>query len=349
MEQLYYTSSLPGSFGSAKNLSKYSQKNLKEVNDWLTTQDAYTLHKPVIKKFRRRKTLVPCIDHLWQMDLADVTNISRYNDNYKFILICIDCFSRYAYAVPIKNKSAFEIKNAFASILQGTNARPTYVQTDKGREFVNAIFLSYLSENGIFHYTSENDDTKCSVVERFIRTLKTKMWRFFTFSKSFRFIEVLQMLVQSYNSSTHGTIKMSPCDVSPQNEQKLLRRQYGPRVLTFNSKRWKYNIGDSVRISKTSKSDPFRKGYEPGWQKEVFVISGRFPTDPPTYSVKDYSGEEIKGKFYGPELQKVTKRPDVFEVEKILRTKIVKGKKLYLVRWEGYGPKHDSWVNEIDM
>ena len=167
MEEFYYTLIAPSSLGSAKDLSKQSFRKLSEVNDWLESQDAYTLHKPVRRKFRRRKTLSLSIDHLWQLDLADVTIISRHNDNYKFILTCIDCFSRYAFAVPVKNKSALEVKAAFASIICESGRRPKYVQTDKGREFLNAIFLSYLAELNILHNTSENDDIECALAERF--------------------------------------------------------------------------------------------------------------------------------------------------------------------------------------
>ena len=149
MEEVYLVPDHAGSFGSIQSLSKYSKRQLPEAQEWLVGQDAYTLHKPIRRKFRRRQTFVPGINHLWQLDLADVSNIARYNDKNNFILTCIDCFSRYAYAVPVRNKSAPEVKSAFARILEEAGTQPVYVQTDKGREFVNAIFLSYLSEKDI--------------------------------------------------------------------------------------------------------------------------------------------------------------------------------------------------------
>ena len=150
-----------------------------------------------------------------------MTNISRYNDNYKFILTCIDCYSRYAFAVPVKNKSALEVKSAFASILNDSGRRPAFVQSDKGTEFLNAIFQSYLKDNDIRHYTSENDDIKCALAESFNRTLKSKMWRYFTYSKSLRFVDVLQQLVDSYNSTPHRSIKMAPEDVTRHKASKV--------------------------------------------------------------------------------------------------------------------------------
>ena len=203
MESVYYVPEAAGSFTSVENLVRYSRRPKDEVKDFLESQDAYTLHKPIRRKFPRRKTISLGIDRIWQMDLADLSNISRDNDNFNFILTYIDCYSRYAFTVPVKNKSALEVESAFEKILVESGRSPTYVQTDKGREFLNAIFLSFLKQRLIAHYTSENDDIKCAIVERFNRTLKSKMWRYFTYAKSLRYVEVLPKLVQSYNSTYH--------------------------------------------------------------------------------------------------------------------------------------------------
>ena len=340
-EKHYYTVNAPGSFGSVRHLSDNSKSHVDDVTKWLEAQDAYTLHKPIRKRFPRRKTICIAPDNMWQIDLADVTNISRYNDNYKFILTCIDCYSRYAFAVPVKNKSALEVKSAFASILNDSGRRPALVQSDKGTEFLNAIFQSYLKDNDIRHYTSENDDIKCALAERFNRTLKSKMWRYFTYSKSLRFVDVLQQLVDSYNSTPHRSIKMAPEDVTRHKASKVQTRR------TSVKKNWKFVVGDTVRISRHD--NPFRKGYEGGWSREVFTVCKRFETNPRTYAIRDYSGEVIKGKFYAEELQRVKKDTDVFEVEKVLRTRTRGGKTEYYVRWFGYGPKHDSWVSDLVM
>ena len=340
MESTYAKTDSAASFSSPNLVAKYSNTKVGDVKSWLETQDSYTLHRAARRCFRRRTTFALCIDHLWQMDLADVTVISRHNDNYKFILTCIDCFSRYAFAIPVKNKTAIEIKSAFRKILNSSDRRPVYLQTDKGTEFVNAIFLSFLKEENILYYHSENDDIKCSIVERFNRTLKSKMWKYFTHFKTLRFVDVLPQLVRSYNSTYHSTIKMAPKDVSRQNEAKLQRRLYG-----WKKNSYKFELKDRVRISRNVSK--FQKGYEGVWSREVFTVKNRFPTDPPTYEIEDYSGEVVKGIFYAEELQKVNKDPNVFEVEKIIRTRKRNGKLQYLFRWSGYGPKHDSWVDDV--
>ena len=337
MERYYFNPEAAGSFTSVENLTRYSSRAKDDVRDFLESQDAYTLHKPIRRKFLRRKTVSLGIDRIWQLDLADLTNISRDNDNYKFILTCIDCYSRYAFAVPLKNKSALEVKTAFECILNESDRCPTYVQTDKGREFLNAVFFSFLKSRSILHYTSENDDIKCAIVERFNRTLKSKMWRYFTYAKSLRYVEVLPKLMLSYNSTYHSSIKMAPDKMDHHYESALESRR--------SSFTYKFKVGDTVRISRTEEA--YRKGYEGAWSKEVFVVRSRHPTDPVTYSLKDYSGEEVKGKFYAPELQRVKRDPSLFEVEKVVRTRTRRGKKEYLVRWKGYGPKHDTWVDEL--
>ena len=341
MEAIYLNPEAAGSFGSPSILHRYSNDSIDKVKKWLESQDSYTLHRNVKRRFTRRQTFAVGIDHVWQMDLADMTLISRHNDNYKYILTCIDVFSRYAFAVPVRNKTAIEIKNAFEEILSRNDRRPTYVQIDKGREFVNAIFSSFLNSQNILHYTSENDDIKCALVERFNRTLKSKMWRYFTLTKNMRYLDALPKLVLSYNKTYHSTIKMSPEEVTVHNEAELRERLYRP----YKKPVYKFDVGDKVRISKNVSK--FQKGYEGGWSKEVFVVKDCHPTNPPTYQLRDYSGEDIKGKFYAQELQKVDKETNVFEVEKVLRTRKVNGRKQYLVRWMGYGPKHDSWVDDI--
>ena len=218
--------------------------------------------------------------------------------------------------------------------------KPTYLQSDKGSEFLNSAFQTYLKANDISFYTSENDDIKCALVERYNRTLKTRMWRYFTSSNSLRYMDVLPDLVKSYNDTIHGSIKTVPSRVTLHNEPDLRRKLYPPAVKS----KPKLHVGDSVRISETRRV--FKKGYLPSWTRELFKVVNVFPTNPPTYCIADYSGEAIRGKFYAEELQ-VVKENDVFKVEKVIKTRKRHGKVEYLVRWLGYPPKFDSWVGEL--
>jgi len=109
--------------------------------------------------------------------------------------------------------------------------------------------------------------------------------------------------------------------------------------------KWKFEEGNKVRISQARRA--FRKGYLPGWTTEIFTVKSRFATDPPTYAIVDYGGEEIAGKFYAEELQKVTKTDDVFDVERIIKSRKRGGVTEHFVKWKGYPEKFNSWVGGI--
>ena len=150
--------------------------------------------------------------------------MSNYNDGVKFLLTCIDTFSRYAWVCPLKTKSGQSVTEAFKSILN--EEIRLMLQSDNGTEYKNVQFQSLLKECDIRFYTSENDHIKAAIAERFNRTLKTRMYRYFTHSRSFRYVDVLQDLVYSYNHTHHSSIGMEPAMVSPNNEQCVRRKLF---------------------------------------------------------------------------------------------------------------------------
>ena len=340
MDSIYYDPSKAASFGGVHPLVRESNASERDVRNWLASQDAYTLHKPTRRKFRRRKTISTGVDDLWQADLVDLSSISRFNDGYKFILTVIDVFSKFAWACPLKNKMGNTLRDAFASIV--VRRKPTFLQTDKGTEFLNATFQRLLSDNDIKFYTSQNEDIKCAVVERFNRTLKSRMFRYFTYKSTSRYLDALQNLVDAYNDSYHSTIKRSPVSVTVDDEREIRKLLYSPKKLPI---RWRFNVRDKVRICQSRR--PFRKGYLPGWTEEIFSIESRIPTDPQTYAIVDYSGEAIVGKFYAEELQKVTKDDDVYNVERVIKSRKRAGVLEHFVKWVGYPDKFNSWTNDI--
>ena len=147
------------------------------------------------------------------------------------------------------------------------------VQSDKGMEFLNSTFQSMLRRHGVHFYTSENEDLKASVVERFNRTLKTKMYRYFTHANTRRYLDVLDDLLHSYNNTRHRSIGMAPVEVGPHNEEEVRARLYPPKPKSYT---WKYDVGDRVRIAMQRR--PFRTGYLGDWSEEIFEIASRLPT-----------------------------------------------------------------------
>jgi len=337
--EAYINPSHPGSFRGLNSIQHHTGADANDAREWLMGETAYTLHKQTKTKFRRRRTIAKGINELWQADLVDLSLLSKENDSNRYLLTCIDVFSKYARVEPLKNKSGSSLSTAFAKMLETHQCK--LLQTDKGTEFLNEPFQRLLREKNIRHYTSENDDIKASVVERFNRTLKGVMWRYLTRASTGRYIDVLTQLVSSYNNTYHRSIKMTPSEVNAQNESLVRKRLYPEQNPSI---RWKYKVGQSVRMKQTKRV--FKKGYEPAWTEEIFTISSLFPSDPPTYILKDLLGEEIKGKFYEQEIQLV-KTSDTYVIEKVLKTRRRGKRTEYFVKWRNYPDKFNSWVDNI--
>ena len=242
--------------------------------------------------------------------------------------------------VPVKSKTGPALVEAFKVILR-SGRKPEKIMTDQATEFFNKHFQNLLKSENIQHFNTFNE-TKASVVERVIRTIKSKMWRYFTARKTLRYVDMLPDLVYSYNHSLHRSIKMKPALVSKENEDKVWHTLYDDTNSVVKPIKHKFKIGDQVRISKVKRK--FEKGYLPNFSKKIFPIGKIIARNPPVYKLKDYDGEELKGTFYDKELQKVSKHDDIYEVEEILK-KRGKGKNVrYLVKWLGYPSKFNSWV-----
>ena len=183
----------------------------------LSRSDAYTLHKSARVRFPRRKTYSKGPGDLFQIDLVDLGNISSHNDDYRYLLTCLEVFSKRALAVATKTMTGREVSQAFEKIL-ADGYKPNMVQSDKGTELVNSTFQSMLKQHDIKFYTSENEDIKAAVVERFNRTLKTKMYRYFTAKNTRRHVDVLPDLLHSYNHTYHRSIGIAPVEVDDTNK-----------------------------------------------------------------------------------------------------------------------------------
>jgi len=346
IKKLYTTPSRPGAFSGLSGFLK-ANKNIKKKQaiSYLKTSEAYSLHKPKRKKFIRKNVVVNGIDDTWQIDLLDVTKIKDENNNYKFILTCIDAFSKYAWAIPIINKEATTVLTAFQIILKNSGRKPFKIQADDGSEFFNKKFKDFCLKSSIKLYSTFSE-IKASIVERFNRTLREKMQRYFTHTDQNRYLDVLYDIVQSYNKSFHSSIRQSPVSVTKKDEGKIFlnlynyQKQIGPK----NFLKFKFTKGDKVRISKSKKI--FEKGYTPNWTIEYFIIDRLIPSTPPTYSLKDLLDEKIEGIFYESELQKVEQTSEVYRIEKILDSKIQKKRKFVLVKWLGWPDKFNSWEPE---
>ena len=352
LHELYYDPRHASAYTSIGNVYRAAKKqlpNLKrnEVERWFQRQLTATLHKPVRLRFPTNKVIVMSIDDQWQCDLADMSSKAEYNDGYTFILTCIDCFSKYAWAIPIINKQADSIIEALKIIFK-SGRKPKRLQTDKGTEFLNRKVQTFLRHHNIQLFTTQSDK-KASIVERFNRTMKGRTYKYFTAKNTYRYVDVLQSLVDGYNNTYHRSKKMKPNSVRKRHQIIIRQRLYGKlksptKLRTQRKKSYKYMIGDLVRIIKQRLT--FARGYLPNWSEEIFIVYNRKNFKEPFYYLRDFAGEDIEGGFYEKELQQV-QDSDEYRIEKVLRRKRVNGKQLHLVKWKGWPNKFNSWVENI--
>ena len=232
-------------------------------------------------------------DNIWGVDLADMQSLSKKNKGVKYLLCAIDLFSKYAFVVPLKDKKGISIVNAFDKIIKQSNRKPNKICVDQGREFYNHVFKRWLSVNDIIMYSTFNEG-KSVVAERFIRTLKNKLYKHMTATGKNLYYNILDDIVNKYNNTWRNSIKMKPRDVKDDN-----KRVY---IDEHNKKDSRFNVGDRVRTSKFK--NIFAKGYTPNLSKEILVINKINDTVPYTYNLKELNGEEVLGSFYDRELQK---------------------------------------------
>ena len=258
--------------------------------------------------------------------------ISKYNKGIRYLLCVIDLFSKYVWAVPLKDKKGVSIVNAFQKFLNNSKQKPNKIWVDQGGEFYNNVFKKQLKDNDISMYLTYNDGNSV-VAERFIKTLKNKICKPMKAISKNVYFNVLDNIVDEYNNTYHNTIKMKPVDVEDDSFAEYNEES--------NDKDPKFKTGDHVRISKYKNT--FAKVYTPNWSEELLVVKKIKNTVPWTYVISDLNGEEIVGSFYEKELQKTNQKQ--FRIEKVIKRR---GNKLY-VKWKGHNNSFNSWINKKDL
>ena len=317
------------------------------IEDEWTNELTDELHKPVRRKFRKRTVFTKNVDSIWAADLVDMQYYARTNQGFKYILMIIDVFSKYGWAIPVKTKKGEEVAKAFAHLWKSQTS-PQMLWTDKGKEFINKDMTNLLKKHNVHLYWTENEEKSC-IVERWNRTIERIMWKYLTRHQTGRYIDILPDIIKKYNSTYHHSIKCTPIDArKPANYQHVFDALYNSKKQKEREKQTpKFKIGDKVRITKKKKT--FEKGYTTNWTEEIFTVVKVQPTIPFTYKIEDTRGEEIQGTFYEEELQK-TKQESLFRIEKVLRRRTTKdGVREIFVKWKGYNDTFNQWIPETDI
>ena len=277
LRELYYNPVM--GYSSAQKLFQKAKEegldvSLVQVRNWLKAQETYTRFKTAPKKFTRRQTFSPSIGDQLQMDLVEMIKYEEENNHYRYILTGIDVFSRYVFPIPLRRKHKEFTINAVKLLLEQFKERfghyPRYVQSDDGGEFANSQVEPYLKSLSITYFSTRLTSKKAALVERFNRTLKDRMWRYFDHEGHKEWLDILPHLVENVNTSVNRTIGIAPVDVNKENEPLIRTKLYGePHDITN-----KFHVGDQVRVAKYTtpirvrEKGPFYEGLNPISQKK---------------------------------------------------------------------------------
>lgn len=309
VKRLYLNPLFSGSFSGVSAFMKNRKlKNKELVINELNKLKPYVLHKPARSKFPRRKFMVHFKNEQIQIDLIDLSRYSKDNNGYKYLLTAIDVFSKKAHIVPIKTKQTKSAVEGIKKVIK-ILGRPRTVLCDRGNEFVGKMMKKYLESIGIklMHVYSEH---KASVVERFHRTLMSRLSRYWTHTGNRKYIKALPLLLKGYNNTKHRTTKFAPNDVNDSNEHLVWRNTF-EKYFAQRNREPKFNVGDIVLISRIKAL--FTKGYEQNFVDTPYKVTKVRDTQPPTYELtetvhrkndegKNLPLEKIEGGFYEQEL-----------------------------------------------
>lgn len=240
------------------------------------------------------------------------------------------------------NKGAAAVILAFSRIFNKTSRRSLRVQSDKGREFVNGSLRRFFKKHYIDFNTIKSPDIKCSIVERVIKTLKEKIFKYIYYKRSYRYIDVLQAIASSYNNSFHRSIRMAHSAVNERNILEVYKNLRKEKKQVTHPPKCKIN--DYVRIYKYK--GVFDKGYYPNWSDEIFKIKSVSLSSPVVYKIVDLLDEDIESCFYEQEIQKVIfDEQTSFAIEKIIDQRRIGNSLQLSVKWRGYPEKFSSWID----
>jgi len=257
--RLYYDPARPTAFSTLRKLgvAEKNKRNIKldDIRDWLKKQDAYTLHRPIRKRFARNPYTVNNVMDVWECDLVDVRALSRFNDIYKYILSVIDLLSKFLHLFPLRSKTGTAIASGFTPIFEDSSRRrhrhrrPVWVRTDNGKEFLNRHLREMLKREGIQFHVYRNSDVKCSVVERAHRTIRDRLYKYLTYINTYRHIDILPKFVNAYNDTVHSATGIAPSRVTFSDVlgiwKRMEARRRGVRVAKAEFRVWQH-----VRISR---------------------------------------------------------------------------------------------------
>jgi len=350
LSDIYYDSKHPASFSGAHKLyvaARNHKISYANVRKWLKKQETHNLFVRPPIRFKRSRVVVAGYHDQWDVDLLDMASYASKNDGTTFLLVTIDIFSRQAHLVPLKNKRGRTVADALDKLFK--NEKPNIMRSDGGLEFNCNAVRQVLDEYGVKGWIAYND-SKANYAERLILTLKRRIYKYMQYKNTFKYIDVLQNIVDSYNNTYHRSLQRTPASVNKENEDMVRLEQHLIRKSSKKKKKslsttYTFNVGDTVRVSHARKA--FERGYLQSWSTEIFKISKRYKRGgTPAYNLIDWDDEPIHGSFYTQQLQAVTVGADkVYTIERVIKHRTLNKRSQSYVKWTGWPDKFNSWID----
>ena len=371
LQKVYEDIGHPSGYSSIGKLEKYlknqGEKNIskKKILEFLKKQPGWSYHGFVPRSFVRRPIKVCRPGHILGTDIADMTkSVSIHNNNFRYILVLIDCFSRKLSLTALRNKSNQTTANALEDFLNKTQYKYRYIFSDQGGEYIGNHTQKLYEKFNIIRYSVKNRRFKCAIAERVVKTIKERIHKYFTQNNTLKYIDILKKVEDAYNNSEHkGLGYQTPnrvhamTDLNEVKKQECiqLRRKY----LNYGSirlreyKKMVSNGNNSVldgyvRLLLNNAEGVFAKSFQPIFTEEIFKIRCVKKSLPVSYWLEDLKGLPIEGVVYEKELKPVS-LPDEYVIEKVISTHTDKDtrKKKYMVKWRGYPEHFNSYVDSI--
>ena len=366
LRKLYFS---PGKSGSFSGITQFydavkrdGKYNLSKhmVEKWLRGNDVYTTTRKTTPKFLRPSVIVISVDETWEIDLADLSQFAKENDGYKYILMCIDVFSRYLWARPLRSKYAEEVVKQLRSIIN-EGRKPRSVRSDSGHDvYNNEITRDIMIPFHIKQYVTHNE-LQANYVERVIKSIKSRLWRYFRHSLKPRWVDILQDIVKSYNNTVHSSLGVTPASVNKENErwirldQAIIKKKKYPKYYAkieprmIEPKAYKFKLGIHVRMPMTRNKS--KREYQEKWTGEIFKIVSRFRKQGLNfYKLADLHDKDVEGSFAEAELQRVNYNPaGVFLINEVGEQKKINGVPHSEVQWYGWPSSFNSYIPTKDL
>lgn len=355
----YTTPGHPIAFGGIGAIQSYYRGILdeKKIREILSGIENYTLHRE-FHAGQRNTTFSHFKRYQFQMDLVDIQSLADTNDGAKYLLTCIDTFTRKAFVRVLTAKDGRTVLDAFKSILREAVDPPLTVNFDRGAEFRNKLFTDFCEQNNI-QIRTPYSNIHAAFVERFNRTLQSLLYKYMTENETQRFMNVkdkdgntlpiMSGLMSTYNNRKHRMTGFTP--ERAENDESVhlaIRLKQSKAQEKIKKRPLKFQVGDEVRISKMK--NKFSRGYKETASPEIFrIYQIKQNLKIPMYVLETYDGKEVlNGSFYDFEITKTT--GDVFRIEKILKTRKTRnGLTQHYVKWKGFNDSYNSWIDSTNI